>query len=300
MRLVGGPIIAVEAGSNIPEGHLSSNALAHAVEYTDTPPQYLTPPVVQEEIYGHIDRIEDRMYKICGVSQANATGTTEPGLKSGAAIREHQDIVSGRFEIIGQRYEEFFLEIARVIVDISNDIYKDDKSLSVLTKDKRGISRIEFKEVVDALDDFELQLFPVSGLSTSPAGRLDQLADYAAAGYISKEQVMDVVDFPDLEDLVSIETASTHLVQQILGNIKEYGIDKYISPEPFMNLPQAFQYATFEVCRSQVENVPEENVDLLRRFANECKDLMDAAASTQQPAPPQAVQQTQVSQPQQQ
>src|ERR1017187_2866277 len=72
MRLVGGPMIAVESGSNISEQHITSNRVAKIVEFTVTAPSYLTPPTVQPEIFEHIQYLEDRMYKVTGVSQANA------------------------------------------------------------------------------------------------------------------------------------------------------------------------------------------------------------------------------------
>lgn len=276
-RLISGPIVAIEAGSQITEDHITSNKLAKIVEYTITPPQYLLPPIVQPELYDHAKYIEDRMYKICGVSQANATGTKPPEVKSGTAIREVADISQGRFELVGQRWEEMFLDLARTIVDLLSDLYKEDKDLSVLIKDKSGAKRIDFKEAIVDMNDYELQLFPVSGLPSTPAGRLDQLMDYANAGYLSKEQVMDIVDFPDLEDTVSLETASLHLTQQILSNIKEDG--DYMAPGPYIDVDLSYRMVCLEIDRSQLEGVEEDHIDLLRKWANAVKDLQTEAAS---------------------
>lgn len=285
-KLISGPVVAVESGSNISEDHLTSNRLAKIVEYSVTPPTYLLPPTVQPELYEHAQYLEDRMYKICGVSQSNAQGTKPEGVKSGTAIREVADIAQGRFELVGQHWEEAFLDIARIILDLSADLYKDDKSLSVLAKDKNGAKRINFKDVISDMDDFDLQLFPVSGLPSTPAGRLDQLMDYAQAGYLSKEQVMDIVDFPDLEDSTSLETASLHLTQEILSNIKEKG--EYMAPGPYMDLELSYRMVCLEIDRSQLQGVDEDNIELLRKWANAIVDLKNQAAA-QVPAPQQQV-----------
>jgi hypothetical protein len=112
--------------------------------------------------------------------------------------------------------------------------------------------------------------------------------DYAQAGYLSKEQVMDIVDFPDLNDTVSLETASLHLTQEILSNIKELGEEGYMSPGAYLDLNLAYRMVCLEIDRSQLQGVDEENIDLLRKWADECHDLM-AQAQTQQP-PQQAAQ----------
>jgi hypothetical protein len=275
-RLVGGPIIAVEAGSNIAEDHLTSNKLAKIVEYTQTAPQYLDPPCVQPELYEHAQYLEDRMYKVTGVSQTQATGTKDPTLKSAVAQREAADQAAGRFEIVGQRWERFFLTLADAVVDMSDELDEP----TVLVGTKSGAELIDFRKAKIAREKRRLQLFPVSGLPNTPAGRLDQLMDYAQAGYLSKEQVMDIVDFPDLEDTVSLETAALHLTQEILSAIKEDG--KYIEPGPYLNLELAYKMACLEVDRSELQHVKEEHIDLLRQWADAVNELRTAASAQQQ------------------
>lgn len=284
-KLVGGPVIAVESGSNITEDHITSNRLAKIVEYTQTPPTYLLPPIVQPELYEHAKYLEDRMYKICGVSQSNAQGTKPEGVKSGTAIREVSDIAQGRFELVGQHWEELFLDLAKMIVDMSTDLSKENKSLSIMTTDKSGAKRINFKDCIADMEDYELQLFPVSGLPSTPVGRLDQLMDYAQAGYLSREQVMDIVNFPDLEDTVSLETAALHVTQEILSNIKEKG--EYLPPGPYMDLELSYRMVCLEIDRSQLQGVEEDHIDLLRKWANAIVDLRTQA---QQQMPQQQVQ----------
>lgn len=272
-RLVSGPIIAVESGSNITEDHITSNRLGKIVEYSVTPPQFLTPPSVNAELYNHANYLEDRIYKVAGVSQAAAQGEKQKEVKSAIAIREANDITAGRFEITGQRWERFHMDIAKLLVDLSCDLSKEKSDLSVMTTGKGSARRINFKDVKSELEDYKLQLFPVSGLPSTPAGKLDQLMDYAQAGYLSKEQVMDIADFPDLEDTISLETASLHLTQDILSNIKLHG--DYIAPGPYMTLPIAYRMACLEVDRATLQNVDEDNIELLRKWADACQDLMD-------------------------
>lgn len=279
MRLVGGPTVAVESGSNITEDHITSNRVAKIIEYTSTPPQYLIPPTVQPEIFSHIQYLEDRMYKVTGVSQAQATATKDPSLKSAVAQREASDQAVSRLEIVSQQYENLCLQLTKAIIDMSADL----DNPTILVSGSGKTEKLNFKDIKMNLDEYKLQLFPISGLSATPAGRLDQLMDYAQAGYLSKEQVMDIVDFPDLNDTVSLETASIHLTQEILSNIKENG--KYVAPGPYLDLQLAYRMVCLEIDRSTLDGVEEDNIDLLRNWANEVKELQ------QQAQPPQVQQQ---------
>jgi hypothetical protein len=222
--------------------------------------------------------LEDRMYKVTGINQQQATGTKDPTIKSAVGQREAADQAAGRFEIVGQRWEALFLDLARAIVDMSADI----EDATVLAGTKRGAERIDFKDAKVDMKNCRLQLFPVSGLPSTPAGRLDQLMDYAQAGYLSKEQVMDIVDFPDLEDTVSLEVAALHLTQEILSAIKEDG--KYVEPGPYLNLELAYKMACLEVDRSELQHVKEEHVDLLRKWADAVNDLRTTAGQQQSAA----------------
>lgn len=274
-RRLSGTVMAVEAGSNMVEAHLTSNKLNKIMEFTNTAPSYLTPPIVQQELYQYQQFLINMIFQVGGVSQTEGTGQKPAEVKSGVALREVADQAAGRFEIQGQDWEEIFLELARIAVDMSADEVKDNKELSTLVAGKGGANKVMFKDAIVDIEEYKLQLFPVSGLPSTPAGRLDQLMDYAQAGYLTKEQVMDIVDFPDLEDTVTLETASIHLTQQILSQIKEDGI--YMPPGAYLDLPLAFRMACLEVDRSTLQKVEEDHIDLIRRWANECQSLMQQA-----------------------
>ena len=92
---------------------------------------------------------------------------------------------------------------------------------------------------------------------------------------------MDVVDFPDLEDTTSLETASIHLTQEILSNIKEKG--EYMPPGVYLNLQLAFRMACLEVDRAQLQGVEEDNIDLLRKWADAVQDLITQSTPPPQP-----------------
>jgi len=278
-ELIAVPVWFVENASMIAEDHLLNNEIGRFVEYTGTPPSLATPAAVQPELYQHIQYLEDRAYKIVGISQPNATGTKPPEVKSGVAIREVQDIASGRFEVVGQRWEQFFMDIARVIVDMSKDLKQ-----TVKVKDKSSIMSIDWSEVELDDDNLGIDLFPISALPKTPEGRLETITEYVQNGWISQEQAMELLDFPDLEGYVNLETGTVRLVHKIISDIKEKGEKGYQPPTPYMNLPLALNIAIREIVSAQLQNVDPAHITVLEQFAMDIKDLIQ---QSQQP-PPQA------------
>ncbi len=278
-RLISGPIILVENASQVVEDTITSNKLAKIIQYANVEPKILTPPCVQPELYQHVEFLEQRIYNVTGVPQSTAQGTKDPTLKSAVAQREAMDEKQGRFQLVAQQWEDMFLDVAKIFVDMSAELAKGNDDLFVLAKGSDGAERIDFKKAQIDMDRCRLQCFPVSGLPSTPAGRLDQLMDYAQAGYVSREQVMDIVDWPDLRGTVDIALAPYRTIQRLLSDIKEDG--KYTEPDAYMNLSLAYQMACQEVGVAKNEHVKPEHVDMICKFADAVKDLMDDMARKQ-------------------
>lgn len=287
-RLVAVPVWFVENASGVSEDHLLSNEIARMVEYSGQPPIPATPAAVPAELYQHLQYLEDRAYKIIGLSQANATGRKPEGLQSGKAIQEVADMASGRFETIGQEWERFFMRLAEIIVDMSKDLFAKNPDLSINAMDKRNLERIQWKDVDMDRDQFAIQLFPISGLPTSPAGRIDAITQYTQNGWIPKEQAMDLLDFPDLEGFISPETSTVRLTNAIISGIKKDGDKSYKSPIPQMDLPTAFRISSLEVVNAELQGVEQDHIELIRKFSVECQDLLQAAQQQAQAMQPPA------------
>lgn len=298
-ELIAVPIIFLENGSEVVPSHVAMNTVARIINYTGTEPSYRTPQAVSPELYQHLDWLIQQAYQITGVSQANASGTKPTEVKSGAAIREVADIASGRFELIGQDWEQCFIQASKVIVNITADLYKKDKKISVKVPGKKFLEEIPWSEIDLSVDDFKGQVFPISGLPSTPTGKIDQLMDYVQAGWIDKDFAMELSGMPDLDDYVNLETAPLQNIRKILGKIIDDG--KYNPPTQNLNLQLAKQLVTLEINRASVDFVDDDKVALLQQWSDQVDDLITFTAPPPQPqqqpvqqdTPPQASQQVQ-------
>ena len=130
--------------------------------------------------------------------------------------------------------------------------------------------------------------FPTNQLPDTPAGRMDTVMQYFQNNLISKERSMELLNLdPDLESEVDMQTAPLQIVEKWLSQMAEDGV--YHSPEPLMNLNLAKATALNFYNMCLVQECPEEHLQLIRNFIEECDTLLTPQAPPMPPGgmPPQ-------------
>ena len=287
LRKCGIPIVFMESGSKITEDELGSNQIARIVHYQGSKPIFETPQAMNPETYNWIDSMIDKAYKMSGISAASAAGNKDPEVKSGIAIRETQDIAAGRFEDVGIRWERYKMDSARIVVDLSEELQKKVKSLSVKVRGRgRTMENIDFSAAVMDQSQYKIQVFSISGLPNTPAGRLDTLSEWVQNGWVTKEQAIQMARLPDLEDFETEITSTIDLMQMYISDIKNE--QKYTPPATEINLDYAFTMINQEICRSLVQECEPIVITLLRRLRDQIKDFQNIAAPPPPPVDPNA------------
>jgi hypothetical protein len=286
MHLVSVPKLLVEASSKIVTAHLN-NKIGGIIKYAGTPPQYAPLGGIPPELFSHLDRLYQRAYEIIGISQLSSQSQKPAGLNSGKALREFNDIETERFMAVGMRYEQSFLDAADIILDLAKEIYEDTGEFKVRVKGQSFVETIDWSEVDMEEDKYMMAVFPTSALASTPSARLQDVTDLMQAGFISKEDGMKLLDFPDLKATSNLYTAAVEDIERTIDQMMKDGI--YMPPETYQNLDlgvQKFQQA-YLLFKSQ--NAPEERLELIRRWIEDANGLLDRAkqelASEQAPQP---------------
>lgn len=293
-RLVSVPIILLPNGSEIPDDTIADNSVAHIVPYSgNQPPTFLVPTGQNSEVYQHLNSLIQWVFQVVGLSQTSASGMKPAGVDSAVAIREVSDIETGRFALVALRWEAFFVEAARIVVDMSRDLYRDKPDLAVMVRDKKLLHEIRWKDVDLEDNPFDIQTFPTSQLPDTPAGRIQTITEYIQNQWISKEKGMELLNLdPDLEGEVDIQTSSLRLTEKWLSEMVEDGT--YHRPDPHMNLTLAQSVAQGVYCQLVNDGCPEDRLQLVRQWIQDIVDLTTApppapdagAQPPGQPAPP--------------
>jgi len=272
------PKVFLERGSQVAKEQINNQTWG-IIEYEGQPPRFFVPQTVAGEVFSHLDRLYNRAYEISGISQLSATSRKPGGLESGVALREYNDIETERFIITGQAYEAAFLEVARQLIDLAKDVSKQGKTYEVISHGDKDIEKIKWSDINLTEDQYRMKVYPASLLPTTPAARLQTVIEMSQAGLIDKAETRSLLDFPDIEQYNKLATAPLDEAEMLVEEIIEKGI--YHPPEPFSNLQLHLQFFQRAYIEAKINNVPEERLQLMRQYMQDCARLL-------QPPPPPA------------
>ncbi len=206
-ELIAIPRVYLETGSQISKAHITDE-IGGIVPYTGKPPVFQTPVGMNREVYEYLEYLVRKAYEMPGISQLSASSKKPAGLDSAVAIREYQDIETERFALVGLRYQQFYLDVAKIAIDLSRDLYEESGSLSVKVKGKSFIEKLKWKDVDLEDDKFVMAVFPTNLLPRSPEGQLQFAQELTQSGFIPKEYALSLLNFPDLQEFFNLQTAS--------------------------------------------------------------------------------------------
>lgn len=281
MHLVSVPKIFIEASSKIVDAHLD-NKIGGIIKFAGSPPIPGQLGTIPPELFSHLDRLYQRAYEIAGVSQLSASSAKPAGLNSGKALREYNDLETERFMSVAQRYENAFMDAVPMMIDLAKEIDEDlgDSDYKVKVKGRKFLKTIKWKEVSMEEDRYVMSIFPTSALSSTPAGRLQDVQELIQAGFVSKEDAMKLLDFPDLQAFYNYETAPGEDIDMVIEKIIEDG--DYMTPEPYQNLEYGIQKMQKAYLLFRSQNAPEARLELIRRWIEDANALLHRALTESQ------------------
>lgn len=286
INMVGVPRVFVEKGSKVVSAHLN-NQVGAIIHYSGTPPSYQVAPCIPQEVYGQLQRLVDYAYQQSGISALAASSQKPQGIDSGTALREYDDLQSDRFASLVKRYDHAFIDLAYLIVDKAKDIAERDGKYQTVWPNKNGTKEVDLPAAKILDNPFVIQAFDSSSLPRDPAGRMQQVVEMIQSGMISLSEGRRLIDYPDLEQVNKLATASEERILKCLDDIVETG--KYTPPDPFMDLQLADELTTQYYNLYAAANLEASKEEKIRTFSVQVKTLKTAAMPPPMPMnPPQA------------
>jgi len=283
IKLVGVPRVFIEQGSKVSKAS-NNNDVGVIVTYSGTKPIYEVAPCVPQELYAQLQRLITYAYQQEGVSSLEAQAQKPAGLNSGEAIRSYDDISTDRFAATSKRYDNLFIDLAYLIVDLAKDIAERDGEYQTVYPNKNGTKMVDLPKADLLKDPFVIQCFNMSSLPRDPAGRMQKITEMIQAGMISIKEGRRLLDYPDLEQVERLANASEERIFQILDQMVEDGI--YTPPDPFMDLQLANELVVQYYNLYTSAKLEEERAEMLRTFFSQVQAMMQAATPPPQPPMP--------------
>ena len=276
MHLVSVPKIYIDSASKIVDSHID-NKIGGIIRFQGNPPIPGVLGSIPPELFSHLDRLYQRAYEIVGISQLSATSQKPSGLDSGAALREYNDLETERFMVVAERYEDTFMDAAAIFIDLAKDLdeMKEDSDYKVKIKGSKFLETIKWKDVSLDEDKYIMEVFPTSALSSTPAGRLQEIQELLQAGFISQEDGMKLLDFPDLEGYYNMVNSGVEDIEAAVERMMDKGV--YETPEPYQNLGYGVEKMQQAYLLFRRQGAPDAKLDLLRRWMEEANGLITRA-----------------------
>ena len=256
-------IILVENSSKVVSQHLN-NEVGTIIRYTNTPPQYITPPAIDNSNAQRMERIKQDAYEQEGVSQLAASNLKPIGINSGTALRTVNQINEDRQLFFGQRVENFALEIARQAIEVAKDIYKEKGTYKVTYPNTHFMETIDWKDINLTGDEYWLKAFPTSSLPEEPAAKLETVTEYMQAGIISPRAGRRLLRKPDIEMADMLADAAEDLICKSIESIIYDG--ENVRPDSEWDLGLAKDYALKYMNFAKLHGCPAANLRKLRKF----------------------------------
>lgn len=279
MHLVSVPKVFVEMGSKVVSSHLD-NKIGGVVEYTGQPPIHGQLGTIPPELFNHLERLYTRSFEIAGVSQLSATASKPAGLNSGKALRIYNDLETERFMSVMQRYEQAFLDAAKIFIDLAKEISEEQPDFAVKVKERNFFKTIKWADIDMDKDKYIMSLFPTSSLSTTPAARLQDVQELLQGGFLTQDEAIKLLDFPDLQAYYNFKTAPGEDIDRVIEQFVDEG--KYSTPEPYQDLTTGVNKMQDAYLFYKQQDAPEETLELFRRWIEDARALQERAAEQAQ------------------
>jgi hypothetical protein len=284
IELMGVPRIYIDELSKIVETSFN-NRIGTIIKGRGNPPTFINAESNTPEFYQWIQWLISNGYNMSGISAMAAQAKKAPGLNSGEAIREANDLQSARFAALETRYEGAYVDLTYLMIDTAADIAEETGSYTTVYPGKDGTREVDFKNIAKLKDNYVVQCMEESGLSNDPASRQAQLSEKLAAGEITLQEFRRLSNFPDLEQSDQLASALEERILHALDQIVEQGDKDYasIQPDSFMLDPSdlATTLTTNYINLYSTLQLEEEKMQVLRDY------FVQIQAVKQQANPPQ-------------
>lgn len=246
------------------------------------PPQFVTPTLVQQELYSHLQFLMATAYQIAGVSELSAHSQLPAGMDkaSGIAIQTFADIETQRFSIQAQRYEAMFLEAARQYVAIAKEIAERKGEYKAVWNTRNKRRSIDWGDVDMENDLYTISIEAASLLSRTPAGRIQAAIELANAALLERDELRHLIGHPDLERTLSLKDAA---LDHAMAVVEQLNRAEYVPPEPLDNLAIAVPVVSNAFLKAKDGKAPENVLDTYRLWLRAAVDVL---SPPEQMAPP--------------
>jgi hypothetical protein len=268
----------VPRGSQIMTSDIDDR-MGTVIEYVGSQvPVTLAPEPISQTFIAWLDNVKSGAYQMTGVSQMAAFSAKPPGIVAARALQQYEDIEDTRFLFAGEAWEQCIVDLAHQTVRVRKQIAEEEgteKPLTAWDAKKRAWRTINWKDVDLDTDAYHLQVYPISQLPSTPAGKTDLVESWFQSGIIDPDERRQLLDLPDVEGYSDLHNAPTDYVWQQMEAMLYDG--KPQTPDPTVGPDLPMKLGRLNYIAAKRDGCPDENLELLRNYLTACLTLIKAS-----------------------
>lgn len=256
--------------STIHKNHLN-NRVGGIKPYVDEIPKQFTPQAFGPEIYNHLETTWRRAFEQVGISVMDASAMKPAGLNSGKAIREFHDIGSERFAAAGMAYEDFFLDLARLLIAEHRDMKEEGIDAKVRVADGNWTGSLKWSEVDVPDDRMTVQMRPAGILPAEPSGKYARAQEMIEGGLLDRDEAIELLDFPDVSKVTHRKLAPRQYWYKAIERMMDSG--QIFAPDPSTDIEFGYKTVSDYYNMGLVSGMPDSRLALLRNLRLQIEGL---------------------------
>lgn len=254
-----------------------------------TKPEFFAPaPWHPQFMQYHESLLTRRPGEITGLSSFATRGELPPGLEggSGIAIQHARDEGSENLWLQGDEDSSDVIHTMWQLFDLMEEIHEEAKGsgkkyIVRVNKDSDGRSAIEdmdYAGVRADKKDMTLRVFPTNYLATTPSDRWQQVSEMAEKGLFKEDEVLSLLNFPDVKRILNLKNAPRRVVERIVEKLLDPDFKGTISPESIMNLDLCVAIGALAYLEAKwIDEAPDHLCDRVLEFALAARKKRDEA-----------------------
>jgi hypothetical protein len=301
-RVAGTGIWMVPDGGDVPDAHFE-NGIGLLLKYKPPfKPEYQNPTPADPQTYQYQQQCATGALEWSGISTMSANATKPAGITAARALQTLDDMEADNQAVFEDNYEALALSIADLLIEEYKELAAENDNgdgLAMMVPERRSLLKVNWKDVDMKRDAIVMQVWPTNLLGRTPAARLQMVNDLFNGGIIDRALYLKLLDAPDIDaetDLASalqeVADAQIEAILDINPSWAPRSMDRAYAksrPDTYQDLVYAMHRAQQHICFGKLRGVPDNLIDLLRRYITDAKSELDKATPPV-PATPQAPQ----------
>jgi hypothetical protein len=254
-------------------------------------PVIMAGQAVSPDYYNRLDKVENAMWELAGVSKSQGTGTLPAGLQgaSGKAQQEYNDVASTRLKAWTDNLDNWTERLATIGLSLAVDFLSNGGKMAVVNAPGTSVlTQVNLTED----DGISVRVISVSGLPAHPSSRLDYVSKLVDNQFVDRKYGAKLLSIPDVEKIEDTATSAMDLATYHIEETLYKG--RLFTPEPNpqyleilldLGTRELMQALRLEPEGDEETKERDTNIELLRRLLETGSNMMKKLAPPPAPAP---------------